>query len=131
MWKDFKEFAMKGNVIDLAVAVVIGAAFGKIVSSLVDNIIMPLVGILTGGIDLTKKWMYGSGEAQIALGMFVQSIIDFLIIAFAIFMALRIMTKLNRKKDEVVVEEPTPELDTKEELLKEIRDLLKQEQQAK
>lgn len=128
MWKDFKAFAMKGNVIDLAVAVVIGAAFGKIVTSLVENIIMPLVGMITGGIDLTKKWTFGSGEAQVALGVFVQSIIDFLIIAFAIFMALRLLSKLNRKKEEAVVEEPAPELDTKEELLKEIRDLLKKEQ---
>ena len=126
MWKDFKEFAMKGNVMDLAVAVVIGAAFGKIVTSLVENIIMPIVGMLTGGIDLTKKWKFGSGEAQISLGVFAQSIIDFIIIAFAIFIALRLITKLNRKK-EAVVEEPTPELDTKEELLKEIRDLLKKE----
>lgn len=125
MWKDFKEFAMRGNVIDLAVAVVIGAAFGKIVSALVDNIIMPLIGILTGGIDLTQKWMFGSGEAQIKLGLFVQSIIDFVIIAFAIFMALRVMNKFIKKKEAEVVEEPTPELDTKEELLKEIRDLLK------
>lgn len=131
MWKDFKEFAMKGNVIDLAVAVVIGGAFGKIVTSLVENIIMPLVGLLTGGIDLKEKWMFGSGDAQVALGVFAQSIIDFLIIAFAIFMALRLLSKLNRKKEEAVVEEPTPELDAKEELLKEIRDLLKQEQQAK
>ena len=131
MWKDFKEFAMKGNVIDLAVAVVIGAAFGKIVTSLVENIIMPLVGMLTGGIDLKDEWKFGSGDAQIALGVFVQSIIDFIIIAFAIFMALRILTKLNRKKATEVVEEPTPQLDTKEELLKEIRDLLKQEQQSK
>lgn len=128
MWKDFKEFAMKGNVIDLAVAVVIGSAFGKIVTSLVENIIMPLVGLLTGGIDLKDEWKFGSGEAQIALGVFVQSIIDFLIIAFAIFMALRLLTKLNRKKESEIVEEPTPELDTKEELLKEIRDLLKNEQ---
>ena len=128
MWKDFKEFAMKGNVIDLAVAVVIGSAFGKIVTSLVENIIMPLVGMLTGGIDLKDEWKFGSGEAQIALGVFVQSIIDFLIIAFAIFMALRLLTKLNRKKESEIVEEPTPELDTKEELLKEIRDLLKNEQ---
>ncbi|MFL0582693.1 large conductance mechanosensitive channel protein MscL [Solibacillus silvestris] len=128
MWKDFKEFAMKGNVIDLAVAVVIGAAFGKIVTSLVENIIMPLVGMLTGGIDLRDEWKFGSGEAQIALGVFVQSIIDFIIIAFAIFMALRLLTKLNRKKEAEVVEESTPELDTKEELLKEIRDLLKNEQ---
>ena len=128
MWKDFKEFAMKGNVIDLAVAVVIGAAFGKIVTSLVENIIMPLVGMLTGGIDLTNEWKFGSGEAQVALGVFVQSIIDFIIIAFAIFMALRLLTKLNRKKEAQVAEAPTPELDAKEELLKEIRDLLKNEQ---
>ncbi len=77
MWKDFKEFAMKGNIVDLAVAVVIGGAFGKIVTSLVENIIMPLVGVLTGGIDLTKSFVYGSGEAQIQLGVFLQSIIDF------------------------------------------------------
>lgn len=128
MWKDFKAFAMKGNVIDLAVAVVIGAAFGKIVTSLVENIIMPLVGMLTGGIDLTNEWKFGSGDAQVALGVFVQSIIDFIIIAFAIFMALRVITKLNRKKEEAVVEKPTPEVDVKEELLKEIRDLLKQQQ---
>lgn len=130
MWNDFKEFAMKGNVVDLAVAVVIGGAFGKIVTSLVENIIMPLVGMLTGGIDLTEKWSFGpaDGSAQVALGVFVQSIIDFLIIAFAIFMALRLLSKLNRKKEEAVVEEPAPELDTKEELLKEIRDLLKKEQ---
>lgn len=124
---------MKGNIIDLAVAVVIGGAFGKIVTSLVENIIMPLVGVLTGGIDLTASFVYGSGDAQIKLGVFLQSIIDFLIIAFAIFMALRIMTKLTNKKEEAVVEEavveePTPELDAKEELLKEIRDLLKKEQ---
>ncbi|MFB7155968.1 large conductance mechanosensitive channel protein MscL [Lysinibacillus sp. NPDC056232] len=128
MWKDFKEFAMKGNIVDLAVAVVIGGAFGKIVTSLVENIIMPLVGVLTGGVDLTKSFAYGSGDAQIKLGVFLQSILDFFIIAFAIFMALQIMTKLSRKKEEAVVEEPTPELDSKEELLKEIRDLLKKEQ---
>ncbi|MFJ5789085.1 large conductance mechanosensitive channel protein MscL [Lysinibacillus sp. NPDC093197] len=128
MWKDFKEFAMKGNIIDLAIAVVIGGAFGKIVTSLVENIIMPLVGVLTGGIDLTESFMFGSGTAQVKLGVFLQSIVDFLIIAFAIFLALRLMTKFTRKKEETVVEEPTPELDAKEELLKEIRDLLKKQQ---
>ncbi|MCS1381348.1 large conductance mechanosensitive channel protein MscL [Lysinibacillus sphaericus] len=128
MWKDFKEFAMKGNIIDLAIAVVIGGAFGKIVTSLVENIIMPLVGVLTGGIDLTESFMFGSGTAQVKLGIFLQSIIDFLIIAFAIFLALRLMTKFTRKKEEAVVEEPTPVLDAKEELLKEIRDLLKKQQ---
>lgn len=126
MWKDFKEFAMRGNVMDLAIAVVIGGAFGKIVTSLVDNIIVPLVGLLTGGVDLTNELKYGNGDAPIAIGMFLQSIIDFIIIAFAIFMALRLMNRLNRKKD-AAVEEPTPELDTKEELLKEIRDLLKKQ----
>jgi len=128
LWKDFKEFAMKGNIVDLAVAVVIGGAFGKIVTSLVANIIMPLVGILTGGVDLTESFVYGSGDASVKLGEFLQSIIDFLIIAFAIFMALRLMSKFSRKKEEAVVEEPAPELDAKEELLKEIRDLLKKEQ---
>lgn len=126
MWKEFKQFAMKGNILDLAIGVVIGGAFGKIVSSLVENIIMPLVGMLTGGVDLTKSFIFGSGEAQIQLGMFLQTIIDFLIIAFSIFIVLRILAKLNRKKEEQQ-EEAEPEVDTKEELLKEIRDLLKNE----
>lgn len=126
MWKDFKEFAMRGNVMDLAIAVVIGAAFGKIVTALVDNIIMPVVGILTGGIDLTEEFKFGSGEAQIKVGEFLQSIIDFTIIAFAIFLALRLINKFNKKTP---VEEPAvPQVDSKEELLKEIRDLLKKEQ---
>ena len=127
MWKDFKEFAMRGNVMDLAIAVVIGAAFGKIVTSLVENIITPLIGVITGGVDFTDKWKIGVGEAQIQLGVFVQSIIDFVIIAFAIFMALRLINKLSRKK-EVIEEVKEPEVDSKEELLKEIRDLLKKEQ---
>ncbi|MCP1144944.1 large conductance mechanosensitive channel protein MscL [Lysinibacillus endophyticus] len=128
MWKDFKEFAMKGNILDLAIAVVIGGAFGSIVTSLVENIIMPLVGMLTGGIDLTKSFVFGP-EDSLKLGVFLQSIIDFLIISFSIFMALRILTKLNRKKkEEVAAAEPAPEIDTKEELLKEIRDLLKNQQ---
>lgn len=128
MWKDFKEFAMKGNVLDLAIAVVIGGAFGKIVTSLVENIIMPLVGMLTGGIDLTYSLAFGP-EDSLKIGVFIQSILDFLIISFSIFIALRVLSKLNRKKKEEVAEEPTaPELDPKEELLKEIRDLLKKEQ---
>lgn len=102
MWKEFKEFAMRGNVMDLAVAVVIGAAFGKIVSSLVDDIIMPIIGVLTGGIDFSKSLMFGSGDAQIKIGAFLQSIIDFTIIAFAIFMAIRLMNKLSKKKEAVV-----------------------------
>lgn len=126
MWKEFKTFAMKGNIMDLAIAVVIGGAFGKIVTSLVDNIIMPLVGILLGGIDLTKSFVISVGEEQIKLGVFLQSIIDFLIIAFSIFMALRLISKLNRKKKEKEEEsKPASTVDVKEELLKEIRDLLK------
>lgn len=128
MWKDFKEFAMRGNVMDLAVAVVIGAAFGKIVTSLVENIITPLIGVITGGIDFTNKFVWKVEKAEVLFGTFIQSIIDFIIIAFAIFMALRLLNKLNRKKEQEIVEEPTPELDAKEELLKEIRDLLKKQQ---
>ena len=125
MLKDFKEFALKGNVLDLAVAVVIGAAFGKIVSSLVDNIIMPLVGLLSGGIDFSGL-SYKFLDAEIKYGIFIQNVFDFIIIAFAIFMALRMLMKLKRKQEPVV--EAAPEVDTKEELLKEIRDLLKNEQ---
>lgn len=125
MLKDFKEFALKGNIIDLAVAVVIGAAFGKIVSSLVENIITPLIGLLSGGIDFTGL-SYKFLDAEITYGIFIQNVFDFIIIAFAIFMALRLLMKLKRKQEPVV--EAAPEVDTKEELLKEIRDLLKNEQ---
>jgi large conductance mechanosensitive channel len=122
MWKDFKQFAFKGNVIDLAVAVVIGAAFGKIVSSLVDNIIMPLLTALTGKVDVSDL-VVTINKTPIGYGLFLQSILDFIIIAFAIFMAIRLLMKFKRK------EEPIPEdvpIDTKEALLEEIRDLLKE-----
>ncbi|MTD29889.1 large conductance mechanosensitive channel protein MscL [Planomicrobium sp. YIM 101495] len=125
MWEDFKKFALKGNVLDLAVAVVIGAAFGKIVSSLVEDIIMPAVGILLGGVSV-EDWTYTLNGAELRYGIFAQSIIDFFIIAFSIFMVIRILTKFKRKRPEEPVEEPAL-LDTKEELLMEIRDLLKQE----
>jgi large conductance mechanosensitive channel len=127
MWKDFKEFAMRGNVMDLAIAVVIGAAFGKIVTSLVENIITPLIGVITGGVNFDNDFVWKVGNASVKFGTFLQSIIDFLIIAFAIFMALRLMNKLVHKK-EVIEEITEPEVDPKEELLKEIRDLLKKEQ---
>lgn len=123
MWKDFKEFAFKGNVIDLAVAVVIGAAFGKIVSSLVENIITPFIGMLTGKIDISKLHVE-IGNANFTYGLFLQSIIDFLIIAFSIFLFVRILMKFKRKKEPTKNE--TPAIDAKEELLKEIRDLLKE-----
>lgn len=127
MLKEFKEFAMRGNVMDLAIAVVIGAAFGKIVTSLVENIITPLMGVLLGGVDFTTKFAWQVGDETVALGVFLQSIIDFIIIAFAIFMALKALNKLTRKKQEEPVEVEVVE-DTKEELLKEIRDLLKKQE---
>lgn len=127
MWKEFKEFAFKGNVFDLAVAVVIGAAFGAIVTSFVDNIITPIIGILAGGVDFTSL-MITIGDAKIMYGSFIQSVVDFLIIAFAIFMAIRFLSKFKRKEEE---EEAEEEVEVKEQLLTEIRDLLKQQNELK
>lgn len=124
MWNDFKEFALKGNVLDLAVGVVIGGAFGAIVTSLVDNIIMPLVGILLGGVDFSDLQV-GKGDSAIMYGAFIQSIVDFFIIAFSIFIALRFIMKFKKKEE---VKEEAPVVDPQEELLKEIRDLLKEQQ---
>lgn len=131
MLKEFREFAMRGNVVDLAVGVIIGAAFGKIVSSLVADIIMPPLGLLIGGVDFKQFALTlrpGVGEIPAVVmhyGVFIQNIFDFVIVAFAIFMAIKVINKLNRKK----VEEPAaPPAPTKEEiLLSEIRDLLKQQ----
>ncbi len=123
MLKDFKDFALRGNVFDLAIAVVIGAAFGKIVSSLVENIITPLIGVLSGGIDFSGLHQK-IGDADVTYGVFLQSIFDFLIVAFVIFMVIRLMAKFKRKEE--VVEEAAPEVDPKEALLVEIRDLLKE-----
>ncbi len=120
MLKEFKAFALKGNVLDLAVAVVMGAAFNKIVSSLVENIIMPLIGLLFGEVDFAKNWsMFG-----IKYGIFIQSIIDFIIIAFALFIFVKIANTLAKPKaeeEEEAIEENTV-------LLTEIRDLLRQNQ---
>ncbi|WP_435928819.1 large-conductance mechanosensitive channel protein MscL [Dryocola sp. BD613] len=131
MLKEFREFAMRGNVVDLAVGVIIGAAFGKIVSSLVADIIMPPLGLLIGGIDfkqfaLTLRPAVGDVPAVVMhYGVFIQNVFDFLIVAFAIFMAIKLINRLNRKKKEEPKEAPAP---TKEEvLLSEIRDLLKQQ----
>jgi len=124
MWKDFKAFAFKGNVMDLAVAVVIGAAFGKIVSSLVENIITPVIVAISGKVDLTGMQQNIFG-AEITYGAFLQSIIDFLIVAVVIFMVVRVLSKL-QKKEEVVAEEVIEELNAQEVLLTEIRDLLKE-----
>ncbi|MGG0718095.1 large conductance mechanosensitive channel protein MscL [Robertmurraya massiliosenegalensis] len=122
MWNEFKKFAMKGNVIDLAVGVVIGAAFGKIVTSLVEDLIMPLVGLLIGGLDFTK-FAVTIGEAEVKYGLFIQNIVNFLIIAFSIFLVVRFINRMKRKEE---VQEEAPKIDTKEELLKEIRDLLRE-----
>ncbi|RXK19140.1 large conductance mechanosensitive channel protein MscL [Macrococcus sp. DPC7161] len=117
--KEFKEFAMKGNVLDLAVAVVIGAAFGKIVSSLVADVIMPLIALIFGNTDFTSEWAYKG----IKYGVFIQSIIDFLIVAVAIFAMVKIINTLSRKKP--AVEEIEESVDENTQLLSEIRDLLK------
>ena len=121
--KEFKEFAVKGNVMDMAVGVIIGGAFGKIVSSLVDDIIMPIIGTLTGGVNFADLAIT-VGEANIKYGTFIQNVIDFLIIAFCIFCMIKGMNNLNKKKEEP--EAPAaPAGPTQEELLAEIRDLLK------
>ena len=97
MLKEFREFAIRGNVIDLAVAVIIGAAFGKIISSLVDDILMPLIGLLIGGIDFSTLAIT-VGSAQVKYGAFIQNIIDFLIVAFVIFLLVRAMNRLKRQE---------------------------------
>lgn len=137
MWKEFKEFAFKGNVVDMAVGMVVGAAFTSIVKSLVADIITPLIGILTKGVDF-KNLQYvlatdpATGEVTSALtyGMFIQNVIDFFIVAFTIFAVVKLLStaraKFEKKAEvveEVVEEEPKP---TSEELLAEIRDLLKE-----
>lgn len=126
MWQDFKEFAFKGNVLDLAVAVVIGTAFGKIVTSLVENIIMPLVGVLLSGINF-ENLTYPVGEAEIQYGIFIQSVFDFFVIALSIFLFIRLLMKLKRKKEEEEVVEEAEEVNVQEELLTEIRDLLREQ----
>jgi large conductance mechanosensitive channel len=119
--KEFREFIMRGNVLDLAVAVIIGGAFGAIVTSLVDDIIMPLIGILLGGVDFTSLGLQ-AGNAILLYGNFIQAIINFLIIAFALFLIIKAANRLMRKKAEA----PVPPAPTAEEkLLTEIRDLLK------
>lgn len=124
MLKEFKQFAMRGNVIDLAVGVIIGGAFGKIVSSLVDDVIMPIFGLLLGGIDFTNLSIT-IGEAQLKYGSFIQTVVDFLIISFSIFIFIRFLNRFKRKQEE---KEKITEINKTEELLTEIRDLLKQQQ---
>lgn len=123
--KEFKEFAMRGNVMDMAVGVIIGGAFGKIISSLVDDVLMPAIGMLTGNVDFTSLvCKIGEGEegAVLKYGQFIQNVIDFLIIAFCVFLMIKFVTKLTAKKEEPAPEAPAGP--TQEELLTEIRDLL-------
>lgn len=124
MLKDFKEFIARGNVLDLAVGIIIGAAFSSIVSALVDNVIMPVIGLFMGGIDFSSL-AYPVGDAVIEYGLFIQSIVDFLIIAFSIFIFIRLINSVKRKKETEVEEEAAEEIDQQTVLLTEIRDLLK------
>ena len=134
--QEFKDFAMKGNVLDMAIGVVVGGAFGKIVTSLVNDIIMPGVGVLTGGLNFTDyKFVIQKGvtdgtevitpEVAITWGSFVQTVVDFLIIAFCIFLAVKAINQLKRKKEEPAPAAPAGP--TQEELLTQIRDLLKEQ----
>ena len=119
---DFKSFIARGNVVDLAVGVVIGSAFGKIVSSVVDDILMPIIGVLIGGIDFSSLSIK-VGEAKITYGSFIQNVIDFLIIALFVFIVVKIFEKFSKKEEE----EAEAKEDEKVVLLREIRDALKKE----
>lgn len=144
-WQEFREFAVKGNVVDLAVAVIIGGAFGKIVSSLVADIVMPLIGFISGGVNFTSwKWILKQAVVDNAgtilkpavtmnIGVFSQNVFDFLVIAASMFFAIKILGRIKNRlmlehgqKDEVKEEVPAP-LSKDQELLTEIRDLLKKE----
>jgi len=136
MLKEFKEFAMRGNVMDMAVGIVIGAAFGKIVTSLVSDVIMPPIGLLMGNVDFSNLFVnlsmgstYGTvveaeaaGAPIIKYGIFINTILDFVIVAFAIFLVIRGLNKLKRKQEAAPPPGPTPD----QKLLTEIRDLLRQ-----
>lgn len=122
-WQEFKSFISRGNVVDMAVGVVIGSAFGKIVTSIVENIMMPLLGIVIGGIDFSGL-SFEFGGAVVKYGIFIQNVIDFLIMAMCIFIVVKIMNSFTKKKEPE--EAPVPPKDEKVELLKEIRDLLKE-----
>ena len=117
--KEFREFAIKGNAIDLAVGVIIGAAFGKIVASLVGDVAMPLLGTLLGGLDFTGLTVQ-IGDAKIMYGKFIQTCVDFIIIAWAIFLAIKLINRLKRREEAAPTAPPRQEV-----LLEEIRDLLK------
>ena len=137
--KEFKEFAMKGNVMDMAVGVIIGGAFGKIVSSLVSDVLMPIVSLCTGGVDFTNLFVQLGGSEKydtvaaaqeagasiIAYGQFIQNIVDFICVALCVFLMIKAMNKLNKKKEEEAPAPEPPAPSAEETLLTEIRDLLK------
>ncbi len=130
MWKEFKQFAMRGNVVDMAVGIVIGAAFGKIVSSFVSDVLMPPIGLLLGGVDFSQLMIVlkeATGDAPmvaIKYGVFINTVLDFIIVAFAIFMVVKAMNAMKKKEEAKPAPPPAP---SKEEmLLTEIRDILKQ-----
>ncbi len=135
MWKEFKKFALKGNVLDLAVGVIIGSAFGKIVSSLVNDVMMPVFGVLLGKINLKHlKWIIQRGvddkgitELSVMYGSFLQNVVDFIIISFSIFMFIKLIEAFKKKEEAKAA--VTPKKPTEEELLAEIRDLLKEQKQ--
>lgn len=130
MMKEFKEFAVKGNVVDMAVGIIIGAAFGKIVSSFVGDVIMPPIGLLIGGIDFSglavtiQQATADTPAVVISYGKFIQTVVDFTIVAFAIFIAVKAINTLKRKEEEAPKAPPAPS--AQEVLLGEIRDLLKE-----
>ncbi|NDL65960.1 large-conductance mechanosensitive channel protein MscL [Acerihabitans arboris] len=132
--QEFRKFAMRGNVVDLAVGVIIGAAFGKIVSSLVANVIMPPLGLLIGGVDFRSfGWVLKPAQGDtpavvLQYGIFLQNIFDFLIVALAVFCVIKLINKLHRKHEDAPAAPPKPSAE--ETLLTEIRDLLKQQNQA-
>lgn len=130
MWQEFKKFAVRGNVIDLAVGVIIGGAFGKIVSSLVNDIIMPLVGLILGGIDFSGlSWKVG--EAEVKYGAFLQTVVDFLVIAFSIFLFVKLLNNLHERiKKQEETKQTAPTMTKEQQLLTEIRDLLKQQKET-
>ncbi|WP_068829147.1 large-conductance mechanosensitive channel protein MscL [Pseudomonas sp. BMS12] len=129
---EFKAFAVKGNVVDMAVGIIIGAAFGKIVSSFVGDVVMPPIGLLIGGVDfsdlaITLKAAEGDIPAvMLSYGKFLQTLLDFLIVAFAIFMGIKVINRLKREEEAAPAAPPAPTKD--QELLSEIRDLLKSQQ---
>jgi large conductance mechanosensitive channel len=138
MLKEFKEFAMRGNVMDMAVGIIIGAAFGKIVTSLVSDVVMPPIGLLMGNVDFSNLFLNLSLDAEYAsiaaaeaagapiikYGLFINTVLDFVIVAFAIFLLIRALNQLKKKQEAAPAAPPTPS--AQEKLLAEIRDLLKQ-----